>query len=78
MWVIREIMLKKLKSLFSSDNDKFKVGEFRDGKWYFQGTFTLPDGRKYVREWKDYFPWNGTEYDKYGKVLKTVSNGVWK
>ena len=59
-------MLKKLKSLFSSDkNDKKHgqctftfsgggkyVGEFKNGKWHGQGAQTLPDGAKYVGEFK--------------------------
>ena len=62
-------MLKKLKSLFSSDNDKFQkkqgrgtitdpdgtkyVGEFKDDKWHGQGTATSLDGSKYVGKFKD-------------------------
>ena len=59
-------MLKKLKSLFSSDkNDKKHgqgtftypdgkkyVGEYKDGKQHGQGAQTLPDGAKYVGEFK--------------------------
>ena len=29
------------------------VGEFRDGKYHGQGTFTHTDGGKYVGEWRD-------------------------
>jgi len=28
-------------------------GEFKDGKYDGQGTYTWPDGRKYVGEWLD-------------------------
>jgi len=51
--------------------DDFKyVGEWKDGKWHGQGTFTNPSGDKYVGEWKDnktngqgtYTYANGTNY----------------
>ena len=43
-----------------------------------QGTFTSPDGDKYVGEWKEGNPWEGTEYDKDGNVIATYSAGVKK
>ena len=43
-----------------------------------QGTYTYPDGMKFVGEFKDDKPWNGTTYDKYGNVEGTYSNGVWR
>ena len=39
---------------------------------------TRADGGKYVGEWKDNDLWNGAEYDKYGKVVATWSEGVEK
>ena len=33
---------------------------------------------KFVGEFKDNKSWNGTEYDKYGDVNSTYSNGVVK
>ena len=45
-------MLKKLKSLFSSDVVKY-VGEFKDGVPHGHGTYTFPDGEKYAGEFED-------------------------
>ena len=38
--------------LLGSAGDKY-VGQFKDGEFCGQGTFTWADGRKYVGEWKD-------------------------
>ena len=48
----------------------------KDGKKHGQGTYTFPDGIKYVGEFRDGKPWNGTAYDKYGNAIATVSDGV--
>jgi len=34
------------------------VGEFKDGKKHGQGKMILPDGKKYVGEFKDGPMWN--------------------
>ena len=47
------------------------VGEFKDGKEHGQGTYIWSNGNKYVGEWKDGKEWNGTIYDKYGKMTKS-------
>ena len=39
---------------------------------------TLPDGTMYVGECKDDKPWNGTGYDKNGKINVIFANGVQK
>ena len=39
---------------------------------------TLPDGTMYVGECKDEKPWNGTGYDKNGKINVIFANGVQK
>jgi len=57
-----------------SDGDKY-VGEFKDGKKHGQGTYIKPEGRKYVGEWKDGERWNGTLYDKEGKIIGKFMNG---
>ena len=56
--------------------DKSYVGEWKDGKKHGQGIFTFPDGSKYVGEYKDGKKWNGTEYDKNGRIIGKFVNGV--
>jgi len=56
------------------DGSKF-VGKWKDGKKHGQGTDTYGDGRKYVGEWKDGERWNGTLYDKEGKIIGKFMNG---
>ena len=51
------------------------VGEWKDGTQQGQGTDSLPDGSKYVGEWKDGERWNGTLYDKEGKIIGKFMNG---
>ena len=60
-----------------SDGDKY-VGEFKDGGKHGHGIVTYPDGSKYVGECKDDKPWNGTRYDKNGKINVIFTNGVQK
>ena len=48
------------------------VGDVPNGK----GTWVLPDKTKYVGEFKDGKPWNGTEHDKDGKITATYSEGA--
>jgi hypothetical protein len=54
------------------------VGEWKDGKSDGQGTLTLPDGGKYVGEFKNNSKWNGKYYDKDGNILRKWVNGVYK
>ena len=56
------------------DGDKY-VGEHKDGEMNGQGTYTWSDGGKYVGESKDNEMWNGTKYDKDGKIIYKVVNG---
>ena len=44
------------------------TGEVSNGVADGQGTWTHPNGEKYVGEFKDGKPWNGTEHDKDGKI----------
>jgi len=53
------------------------VGEWKDGTQQGQGTDSLPDGSNYVGEWKDGERWNGTLYDKEGKIIGKFENGGW-
>jgi len=52
-------------------------GEFKDGKYDGQGTYTWSDGRKYVGEWKDGKRWNGIMYDKNGNITGKYVNGIY-
>ena len=55
-----------------------------NGKWYDQNNNEIDitklgyneNGLKYVGEFKDGNPWNGTEYDKDGKIIIKFVNGV--
>ena len=44
-------------------------GEWKDGKYHGQGTYTFKDGSKYVGEWKD---------DKYHGQGTWFGKGEWK
>ena len=57
--------------------DKYE-GEFKDGGKHGHGIVTYPDGSKYVGECKEDKPWNGTGYDKNGKINVIFANGVQK
>ena len=46
------------------------MGEYKDGKRNGYGIYTWSDGVKYVGEFKDNKEWNGTQYDKDGKIYK--------
>ena len=44
-------------------------------KKHGQGTYTWSDGEKYVGEYKNGKKWNGTGYDKNGKIFYKYVNG---
>ena len=58
------------------ENDGKYVGEIENGKPNGTGSITFPDGRKYVGEYKDGEPWNGTYDDKNGNIKRKWVNGV--
>ena len=65
----------------NKDKDAKYIGEFKDG--FFedrqpngQGTQTYRNGGKYEGSWKNGVRWNGTSYDKDGKIYKKYVNGV--
>ena len=58
-----------------SDGYKYE-GEWKNGKRNGQGILSLSDGDKYEGEWKDGERWNGTLYDKEGKIIGKFMN-VW-
>ena len=66
---------KKKGLLYIWENGSRYVGEWKDGKKHGQGTYIKPEGRKYVGEWKDGERWNGTLYNKEGKIIGKFMNG---
>jgi hypothetical protein len=50
------------------------VGEIENRKPNGQGTETW-DKNKYIGEYKDGKPWNGTYYDKYRNIIEKWVNG---
>ena len=63
-------------TLVYPDGNKY-VGEFMNGLFHGQGTQTYPDGGEYKGSWKNGVRWNGTSYDKDGKIYKKYVNGKW-
>ena len=51
------------------------IGEWKDGMRSAQGTQTYPDGGKYEGSWKNGVRWNGSQYDKDGKIIGKYVNG---
>jgi len=55
------------------------VGEFKNDKRHGQGTYYQGEGpfkgEWYEGEFKDGTLWNGTSYDKDGKIVEKVVNG---
>ena len=70
---------KKSGLLYIWENGSRYVGEWKDGKKHGQGTYISGkgegEGDKYVGEWKDGERWNGTLYDKEGKIIGKFMNG---
>ena len=58
--------------------DKNKVFFLREENGDGQGTFTYSDGNKYEGEWKNGKRCNGTEYNKYGKMIGKYVKGKYK
>ena len=52
------------------------MGEWKDGKKHGQGTYTLPNGSKFVGQWRENKSWNGKEYDNKGNIIGKYVNGV--
>ena len=53
------------------------VGSWKNRKYYGQGTLTSPDAGKWEGKWKDGYLWNGTKFDKDGKIEDKIVNGKW-
>ena len=54
------------------------VGEWSGGTWNGQGKYTFKDGFGYEGEWKNGKRCNGTEYNKYGKIIGKYLKGKYK
>ena len=50
------------------------VGTYKEGKRH-EGTFTFPDGEKYIGEWKDNKRWNVVRQEKDGNIIEKLVNG---
>ena len=53
------------------------VGSWKNEKYHDQGTLTSPNVGKWKGKWKDGYLWNGTKYDKDGKIKDKIVNGKW-
>ncbi len=51
------------------------LGEFNNGKAHDQGTYTWPNGQKFVGEFKDGKYWTVIVYERYGTILGRISKG---
>ena len=51
------------------------VGEWKDGRKHGQGTQTYLSGGRVTGIWKDGDMWNGTFYDKNGRIIYKYVNG---
>ncbi len=51
------------------------MGEFKNWEFNGQGTYTFPNGKKGIGEFRENKPLNITEYDKDGNIIGKVVNG---
>ena len=51
-------------------------GEYKYGRPNGYGKYSFPDGRKYVGEFKDGYPWTGIVYNKEGEVVNEYFKGL--
>ena len=57
------------------EDDKYE-GQWKDGEFHGNGTFTRTNGQRFFGEWKNSILWNITGYDKFGKIIKKYRRGV--
>ena len=57
------------------EGDKYE-GQWKDGEFHGNGTFTRTNGQRFFGEWKNSILWNITGYDKFGKIIKKYRRGV--
>ena len=70
----REKWKGKKRKFRNSDWSKYE-GEINNGEPNGQGTQTYYNGEMYVGEYKNGYEWNGTYYDRNGKILYKRVNG---
>ena len=63
------------KGVGDKDTHPVYKGEVENGEPKGKGIETFPNGEKYVGEFKDDEPWNGTTYDKNGNIFLKYVNG---
>ena len=51
------------------------MGEFKNWEFNGQGTYTFPNGKKGIGEFRENKPLNITEYDKNGNIKGMFVNG---
>ena len=73
---VKFIPIVEWKEIGDKDTQIQYRGFVDDGFPEGKGVMTFPEGQKYVGEFKDGERWNGTEYDKDGKIIKEYVNGV--
>ena len=66
-------MYNKQKVIYSDD---WYEGEWKNGEFHGQGTYTSPDGSKFEGEFKDEKFWNGTTYEIDGNIFWITINMV--
>ena len=58
--LISILLLSSFLTSCTQPNGTKYVGEYKDGEYHGQGTYTWSDGDKYEGEYKDGEMWNGT------------------
>jgi hypothetical protein len=53
------------------------IGSWNNGKYHGQGTLISLKVGKWKGKWKDGYLWNGTKYDKDGKIKEKIVSGKW-
>ena len=61
---------------FKFPDGRIFAGEFNDGKRNGQGIITMTDGGKFLGKWKEDNPWNLTQQNNNGNILRKIVNGM--
>ena len=51
-------------------------GQFKNWDWHGQGKFSVSDGHHIIGEFKEHKPRQTIEYDKDGRIVGKIVNGV--